>query len=475
MIHRATLQVLASTGVEICLPRAVGLLKNAGAEVKGEKRLRIPAGLVEEALASALKTQTIYNRNGQEAMVLERDRTHYGTGPTTPMVLDPFSGERRESRQDDIARAAQLCDALPNIDYVMSMGLSGGRDPLSRGIHPEFTDRLDFLAMLRNTVKPIIFSAWSLQGLRDIHAIAAAAVGGEQVLVSKPFAIHYSEPTSPLVHGADALDRLLFCAEKRMPLVYMGGPLAGGTAPVTLAGQLVLSNAECLSGLVLHQLCSPGAPFIYGAGSNPMDMRTTLAPYCGPDAYLSNIAGKSLADYYGLPDFNYGGVSDADVMDGQMTWEAGFSLLQAELCGSNLVHNVGYLEAGMTACLELIVFCDEVIDELRHFRKGLTVDDEQLAIEVIDQVGPGGSYMEHLHTFRNFRNIWYPALRNRDRFETWQKAGGLTLEKKLNARVRHILETHRSDSLQNEAEVQIADIMQKAAEHYDQAQHRRQV
>ena len=100
--------------------------------------------------------------------------------------------------------------------------------------------------------------------------------------------------TSPLVHGAETLDGLIFCAEKQMPLLYMGGGLAGGTAPVTLAGQLMLSNAECLSGLVLHQLCFPGAPIIYGSGSNPMDMRTTLASYCGPDAYLSNIATKTL-------------------------------------------------------------------------------------------------------------------------------------------------------------------------------------
>ncbi|MCP4992711.1 MAG: trimethylamine methyltransferase, partial [Gammaproteobacteria bacterium] len=326
--------------------------------------------------------------------------------------------------------------------------------------------------MLRNTVKPIIFSAWSLPGLRDIHDIAAAAAGDEKVLAAKPMAIHYSEPTSPLVHGAESLERLLFCAEKRMPLLYMGGPLGGGTAPVTLAGQLVLSNAECLSGLVLHQLCLPGAPFIYGSGSNPMDMRTSLAAYCGPDAYLSNIAGKALANYYGLPDFNYGGVSDANVMDGQMTWEAGFSLLQAELCGSSLVHDVGYLETGMTACLELIVFCDEVIDELRHFKKGLTVSEEHLAVEVIDQVGPGGSYLEHDHTYKNFRDIWYPALRNRDCFEKWQDAGGLSFEKRLNARVRYILETHRPDPLLKAAEAQIEDIMQKAAKHYAQIQTR---
>jgi trimethylamine--corrinoid protein Co-methyltransferase len=469
LIHQATLQVLATTGVEVGLPRAVEMLRNAGAHVAENKRVRIPGGLVEKALDAVPKTQTIYNRKGQPALFLEGDNTHYGTGPTTPMVRDPFSGERRESCHGDIECAARLCDALPNIDYVMSMGLSGGRDPRKHGFHPEITDRLDFLAMLRNTLKPIIFSAWSLKGLEDIHGIAAAVVGGEQALAAKPLAIHYSEPTSPLVHGAAALEKLLFCAEKRMPLLYMGGPLAGGTAPVTVAGQLVVSNAECLSGLVLHQLCSPGAPFIYGSGSNPMDMRTTLAAYCGPDAFLSNVAGKSLADYYGLPDFNYGGLSDANIMDGQMTWEAGFSLLQAELCGSNLVHDVGYLETGMTACLELIVFCDEVIGELRHFKKGLTVNAESLAVEVIDQVGPGGSYLDNDHTFRNFRSIWYPQLRNRDSFEKWQDKGSMPLEKRLNARVQHILKTHRPEALSQAAESQIADIMHRADKYYAQA------
>ena len=470
-IHRTTLQVLENTGVKVCLPRAVEMLKKAGAEVEEPDRVRIPAGLVEDAVAASPASVTVFNRNGREAMRLEDERTHYGTGPTVPMVLDPFGGERRGSCQGDIERAALLCDALENIDYVMSMGLSGGSDPKSQGLHPAFTDRLDFAAMLRHTVKPIIFSAWSLRGLSDIHDMAAAVAGGKQALAAKPLAIHYSEPTSPLVHGSSSLERLLFCADKRMPLVYMGGPLAGGTAPVTLAGQLVLSNAECLSGLVLHQLRSPGAPFIYGSGSNPMDMRTTLAPYCSPDAYLSNIAGKELSDYYGLPDFNYGGVSDSNAMDGQMTWEAGFSLLQAELCGSNLVHDVGYMETGMTACLELIVFCDEVIDELRHFKKGVAVDAEHLAAEVIDQVGPGGSYMGHAHTFKHFRDIWYPTLRNRERFEKWAQAGGLSLEKQLNARVRHILETHHPDPLPPGCEFQIEAILKKAASSYDQPLH----
>lgn len=473
-IHRTTLKVLENTGVKVCLPQALEILKKAGAHVTGQDLVRIPAGLVEDAVAASPRSVTIFNRNGREAMRLMDDRTYYGTGPTVPMVLDPFNGKRRESCQGDIERAALLCDALKNIDYVMSMGLSGGSDPKSQGLHPEFTDRLDFAAMLRHTVKPIIFSAWSLQGLHDIHDMAAVVAGGEQSLAARPIAIHYSEPTSPLVHSAGSLERLLFCADKRMPLLYMGGPLAGGTAPVTLAGQLVLSNAECLSGLVLHQLRSPGAPFIYGSGSNPMDMRTTLAAYCGPDAYLSNIAGKELSDYYGLPDFNYGGVSDSNAMDGQMTWEAGFSLLQAELCGSNLVHDVGYLEAGMTACLELIVFCDEVIGELRHFKKGLTVDEEHLAAEVIDQVGPGGSYLEHDHTFNHFREVWYPTLRNRERFEKWQKAGGLSLDKQLNVKVRHILETHTPEPLPTGIESRIKEMMQKATEGYTQPQHRSQ-
>ncbi len=468
-IHRTTLQVLEKTGVTVCLPRAVEMLKKAGAKVEDPDRVRIPAGLVEDAVAASPKSMIVFNRNGRKAMRLEDDRTYYGTGPTVPMVLDPFSGERRESCQGDIERAALLCDALENIDYVMSMGLSGGSDPKSRGLHPAFTDRLDFAAMLGHTVKPIIFSAWSLRGLSDIHDMAAAAAGGAQALAARPLAIHYSEPTSPLVHGSSSLEKLLFCADKRMPLLYMGGPLAGGTAPVTLAGQLVLSNAECLSGLVLHQLRSPGAPFIYGSGSNPMDMRTTLAPYCGPDAYLSNIAGKELSDYYGLPDFNYGGVSDSNAMDGQMTWEAGFSLLQAELCGSNLVHDVGYLETGMTACLELIVFCNETIGELRHFKKGMTVDAEHLAAEVIDQVGPGGSYMGHAHTFKHFRDIWYPTMRNRERFERWQQAGGLSMEKRLNARVRRILETHHPDPLPSGSKSQIEAILQKAASSYTQS------
>ncbi|MCP4284815.1 MAG: trimethylamine methyltransferase, partial [Gammaproteobacteria bacterium] len=245
--------------------------RRAGARVEDDGLVKIPPALVEEAIEAAPEALTIFDRTGAEAMRLEGRNTYYGTGPTTPLVYDPYTGERRETDTPDIENAALICDALENIDFVMSMGISGGSDPAVHGIKPEMIDRFDFKAMLTHTTKPNVFLAYSLQGLIDIHDMAAAVVGGAHELQERPFVIHYSEPTSPLIHSSVPLEKLLFCADKAMPVIYVGGPLMGGTAPVTLAGQLVVSNAECLSGLVIHQLKAQGSPFIYGAGGNPLD------------------------------------------------------------------------------------------------------------------------------------------------------------------------------------------------------------
>ena len=461
-IHAAALEVLGECGVQVLLPEARELLESAGAQPGPNNLMRIPSSLVERAVASSPGAISIYNRKGEQAMRLEGGNTHYGTGPTVPMIRDFETGQRRETGTEDIKKAAKLCDALPNLDFVMSMGLSGGGNPRAMGLDPDFTDRLDFAAMLGQTTKPLIYSAWSLNGLKDIHAMCSAAAGDEAALRRKPFAIHFAEPTSPLIHTSSSLQKLLYCAEHHIPLAYVGGPLMGGTAPASVAGQLVLSNVECLSGLVIHQLHSPGAPYIYGAGSNPLDMKTTICTYAGPDFHLSHMASKELSDYYDLPDFSIGGASDAMVLDGQAALEAGFSLMQAEFIGSNLVHDTGYMESGNLASWELMTLADEIIGELRHMKRGFAIDAEHMAAELIQKTGPGGSYLSHPHTFQHFREIWYPSLRNRERFDTWQKQGEPSLAQKLKDRVSQLLGSHQAEPLDPEALAKIRAILGEA-------------
>ena len=460
-IHLSSLEILERTGVKVLLPEAVNLLREAGADVTDNNRVRIPSFLVEEALSFAPQRITISDRNGKPAMFLEGHNSYYGTGPTIQFIYDVYSGKKRNTTKEDIEKAALICDYLPNIDFVLTMGMTGGINPASQGMDPKITDRYDFEAMLLNTTKPLMFSSWSLAGLSDIYDMAVAVKGSAENFRRNPFIIHYAEPTTPLQHAPEPLQELLFCAEKGIPIVYIPSGVTGGTAPVTLAGALALSNAEFLSGLVIAQLKHKGAPIIYGGGASPMDMHTTVNLYSGPEFYLNHIALKEMASYYGLPDFNTGGCTDAKILDQQAAIESTFSLLQAGLAGSSLVHDVGYMESGLTASWESIVMADEIIDEIKHFLKGIEVNKETLAVEVIDRVGPGGNFLTEEHTLKHFKEIWYPKLINRDTYENWVRDGSKPLGKVLNEKVKWILENHKPEPLSEEVKGKIKEILER--------------
>lgn len=190
-----------------------------------------------------------------------------------------------------------------------------------------------------------------------------------------------------------------------------------------------------------------------------MDMKTSVNIYGGPEAFLVHVADKEMATYYGLPDFNTGGCSDAKVLDQQAGAEASLSLIQAGMAGSSMVHDVGYLESGLTASCEMIVLSDELIDMFKHILKGVTVDAESLATDVINKVGPGGNYLQEKHTMRHFRSVWYPKLFDRANHKRWTEGGGKDLLKVLNERVKTILGEHKPEPLAENVEEAIEGIL----------------
>jgi len=455
-IHLSSLRLLEKTGVNVLLPEAVDLLREAGAYVTDETRVRIPSYLVEEALRVAPRSITISDRNGKPAMFLEGHNIHYGTGTDTRFTIDPYSGKRRGSKGEDVEKAALICDYLPNIDFVASMGGVSAEE-----VNPLVSDRHNFARMIHNTTKSILFTCWNLAGLSDIYDMAVAVRGSAENFRRNPFIMLYTEPTSPLQHTREVLEELLFCAEEGIPLIYVSGPVMGGTAPVTLAGTLIISNVEFLSGLVIAQLKQKGAPVIYGGDSTPMDMRTTVDLYSGPAAFLNRIAVKEIASYYDLPDFNTGGFTDSKILDQQAAIEASMSLLRAGLAGSNLIHDIGYVESGLTACWESIVMADEIIDEIKLILKGIEVNEETSALDIIDKIGPGGHFLEEKHTLKHFKEIWYPKLINRDVYENWVRNGSKSLGEVLNEKVKWILENHKPEPLSEEVKGKIKKILEK--------------
>jgi trimethylamine--corrinoid protein Co-methyltransferase len=274
-IHFASLEILERTGVQLLVPEAVELLKSAGAICVDDSHVRIPSYLVEWALSIAPKRIVIANRHGERVMPLERHNVFFGPGSDCPNVIDVNSGERRPGRLSDIVEGIRVCDALPNIDFVMSLNLA-------RDIPQEYADLYQMQAMLANTSKPIMFVTTEFQGCQKAVEMAEVVAGGSEALSRNPFIFLYINVTAPLVHNEEALQKLLFMAEKGLPTTYTPVVLRGANGPITPAGAVAYANAGELAGLVIAQLKRQGAPIILSGGTQDMlDMRSMLDIYAG--------------------------------------------------------------------------------------------------------------------------------------------------------------------------------------------------
>lgn len=453
-IHRRSLHILQRTGVAVYHEEALRLLEEAGAYLVGDDRVLIPPALAEEALSWAPSGVTVYSRDGEPAMYLEDSRSYYGTGADCLYVIDPYTGERRTFTGADLVAGMKVCDALPNIDFVMSMGIISDAPR-------ETYDINQFEIMVGNTSKPVVFQAQTPETCETIIEMAAAVVGGRDALRMRPFIILYAEPSSPLRHSREALGKLLAMAEAGLPTVYAPGIMVGATSPVTSAAALVQANAEILSGLLIAQLKRKGSPFIYGAGTPPIDMATMVCSYSAPEHMLRLAAMADMARFYDLPSWGFAGCSDSKILDQQAAAESGMWALISAVTGANLVHDVGYLGSGLTMSFEMVVLNDEIIGAVKSFMAGIRMDDEAFAEDVIHNVGPGGHFLGDEHTLRHFRENWMPRLFDRSNYTSWEAAGRPDLHCKANARVREILASHSSRPLPEEKREALRRIVER--------------
>ena len=453
-IHLASLEVLRRTGVRVHQQEALTLLKEAGAHVGDDSLVKIPAWLVEWAVKQAPARVGLCARGTDQVVVpLEGRQVNFGPGSDCPNYLDPRTGERRPFAKADVIDCIHLVDALPELSFVMSMGIPSDLETTNAYRH-------QFALMLEHTTKPAVFVCDDRADCEAIAAMAASAAGGMDELRLNPTLLLYSEPTTPLQHSRTATEKLLYMAEQSLPIVHSPAPMMGGTAPVTLAGGLVLGNAEVLSSLVIHQLKRAGAPFVYGSGLHHMDMRTTISVYGAPEFQLARVGVAAMGQYYGLPNWGYAGHTDSNVMDEQAAADSVFSVMIALLIGANLVHDVGYIEAGLTTSPEMMVFTAEVIDMLRHFAAGVRLDADALAMEVIQRVGPGGNYLTDEHTVAHFRELWRPSLFDRQRADDWRASGSKRLGDRLRDKTIAIMENHQTEPLPDPIREEIRYILQ---------------
>jgi trimethylamine--corrinoid protein Co-methyltransferase len=455
-LHLAALEVLRRTGIRFHHQEALEMLKKAGAFISDGNLVKFPACLVEDAVASTPSRVVMCDRDGEPAMFLEGSKVYFGTGSDCLNFLDPETGEHRKFTQVDIINGYHLCDALPNIHFVMSIGIP-------RDVDPALIYDVQMALMLEHTTKPIVFVTDDRASCQRAIDMAAAVAGGYEALVERQHILLYSEPSSPLQQSETAVGKLLLMAEHRLPVVHSPGPLMGGTAPITMASGLAMSLAEILSGLVVHQLKRPGAPFVFGAGLHHMDMGAAQICYASPEFQLTKAAVAELGRWYGIPTWGYAGCSDAKVMDEQAALEALLSVLMAKFSGANLIHDVGYMESGLTTSYEMIVLTDELVAMTDHIMKGIEVSDDTLMLDELDTVGPGGHFLDTKQTLKRFRDFWFPGLLDRSIRTQWLEAGATTLRQRLNARVKEIVTGYQPKPLDADKRDTVQGILAQAA------------
>jgi len=450
-IHVATLEILERVGVDVHDEKALELLVKGGAEADGI-RVRIPEHMVEKALAVTPKRMTLYNRHGQVAIRAWGYNTYYGGGSDCLNVLDHRTGRRRRAVLKDVVEAIVLKDALPEIEFVMSQFLP-------EDVDQRIYDRYQMEVMLNNTTKPIVFVSPDFEGCVAAVEMCEIVAGGAEAFKQRPFATCYINVTSGLVANAEALQKCMYLADKGLPMLYIPINAAGVNVPATTAGCMASLNAGTLLGIVLAQLVREGTPVaVPGWNGGPYNLKTMVGNYVLAD---EQGVSTSMGKYYDLPVFGLGGSTDSKVLDQQCGMEVSLSLLTALLHGANIVHDVGFMDAGMQSSLPLIVIANDTIGWIRAATAGVLVDDETLALDVIDELGPTGDYLAHAHTMRHYKEPFYSSLADKGTYSQWERRGATTMEERATHQVEEILTSHKPEPLPPDVQRDIKKIVER--------------
>jgi trimethylamine--corrinoid protein Co-methyltransferase len=441
-IHIATLEVLERTGVIVREKKALKLLDQAGAIVDYKKNLvKIPDYLVKEAVAKTPKSFTWHARNPKNNIRIGGEPTKFGPGSDCVNIIDLETGECRIPTKRDAEQQVRLIDALENISI--------NYPPASLSDVPEqVADIYSVAIVMKNSSKCTIGNSYGKSSAHDSIRIAAALVGGEEELRKKPTIAGYIDPVSPLVHDKGMIEALMEYASYGQLIFMTVMALAGATGPATLAGVLVQQNAEILSGLLIAHLVNPHAPVIYGNVSCPMNMRTGVSSTGSPEVGLLGAAFAQIARYYGIP-CGVGAQSNAKVPDAQASYEKMTSLMMAMMAGADLIDLfAGSMESYRTASYEQLVIDNELAGMALRCAEGIEVNDETMAKDVIDRVGPGGHYLADKHTLEWFKKEHYrPMISDRKTRADWEKSGSKDIREEARNRAKEILASHEPEPI----------------------------
>jgi len=454
-IHNATLELLENPGLEIPSKRALQILENAGADVNyKENRVTMNSRVVEEALKRAPKTVKYAGRTPKYDILLEKKKTYFTTDGYGTFIRDFETGERRSSTGEDLAKWAIIADYLPMIHVLWPS--------VTPTDMPEPVQGLNAWAIsLSNTEKHVENEANSASEAKFATEIAAAVMGGKEPLKKRPLISSVQCPIAPLRFESGLIEASIEFAKAGVPVVPLSMPLAAETAPATLAGTLVVANAEVLGSLVISEFASRGAPVLYGACPSNIDFRTGVF-VCSPESGLLSVALAQLAHYYDLPSEICGGCSDSKVPDAQAAYERTLTLVPAILAGPDIVCGMGGLEAAKTMAPELLIIDNEILEGILRLIQGFEVNDDTLALDIIRKVGHGGHYLGERHTLDHFlKEHWIPQISDRRTYDAWKKEGGKSSHEVAKEKAKEILATHKPEPLPKDVQKEISQILKE--------------
>jgi len=457
-VHQTAMQVIEEVGFEVQSDTALELFARAGAIVDREKHLvRLNESRVKELIDAAPSEIRLCGQDEAHDIILGGRRVYAGTGGTALYVYDPNVNQTRLASMEDLRCIAGLVDKLDNIHLFML-------PTYPNELPVEQVDVNRFFAGLDNTTKHVMGGVYTLEGVKNVIRMAEIVAGSAQALRQRPLISMIACIISPLRIDKTYGDLLVTIARNGIPVACPAEPLCGATSPVTLAGNLVVQTVDSLMGVMLTQITNPGTPVILGSVATSTDLRNLRYLAGSIEMGLLNAAGAQMAQFYQLPFYATGGMTDSKTLDAQCGYESALTALLCALSGANFIHDAaGLMEFAMTVCYEKYVIDNEMLGMVMRAVDGIKVDDDTLAFDLIKQVGPGGNFVAARHTRRFMRSEHYqPTLSDRDSREDWEAGGRKTTWERAAEKVKELLANRRyslPDATRQQVLAKIEDIV----------------
>lgn len=456
-LHDASLTILEKTGFrfEDGLDETIDLLEANGATVDRKRaNIVLPRDLVMEQIQKAPGQVVLYSRDGENNLDLTQNRVHLGTGGAAIKILDLESGDARPTTLKDLYQLGRLVDVLDNIHFFL-------RPCIPTDISETIYDENCIFACLKGTAKHIMFGVTNEQGFENVFDIASMAAGGAEALIEKPFfSMIACFAISPLKLCTQSTLNMQAAVRHQIPVALSSAPMAGSTSPMTMAGTLAQLHAEEMFGLTICQLTRPGAPVLYGGIPGMANLRDLGYQGGAVECGMMNAAIHQLAHHINVPNYNSSGLSDSKIPDTQAGWEKAMTTLLAAMGGSNYIHHAaGMLESMLTVSYEQYVIDDEIIGMCCKVLKGIKVDDDHLALETIDAVGPGGTFITSAHTLDHMRSEYFRGngVTDQNSRAGWIESGSPDTWQRAREIVRRILAEKETPYLSTTVEEAVRD------------------